>query len=116
MLPKGLNKSELKEFLDQKVIYYNTVAFVDSDPIQVPHYFDLKENIEISAFLTASISWGNRKSNIKNSFEMMHRMDFSPFEFVMGHSDKDLENLKGFVHRTFNDLDLIQFTKSLRHI
>ena len=113
---KSLNKDQLKEFLETKVSYYNTVAFVDSDPIQVPHYFSNKEDIEISGFLTACISWGNRKSIINNSFNMMHRMGFSPYEFVMNHSSSDLENLNGFVHRTFNADDFKQFVISLKHL
>ena len=43
-------------------------------------------------------------------------MDFSPYDFVMGHSETDLEQLKGFVHRTFNDEDLLQFARCLRHL
>lgn len=112
----NLNKEELKEFLEEKVTYYNTVAFVDSDPIQVPHYFDSKENIEIAAFLTACISWGNRKSIINNAFNIIYRMEFSPYEFVMSHSQEDLKALNGFVHRTFNEDDLKQFVISLKHL
>lgn len=47
---------------------------------------------------------------------MMHRMEFSPYDFVMNHTEQDLDNLKGFKHRTFNDIDLRQFVLSLKHI
>ena len=46
----------------------------------------------------------------------MHRMGFSPYDFIMEHSSSDLDNLNGFVHRTFNEEDLKQFVISLRHI
>ena len=52
-----MKKSELKEFLDEKVILYNNPKFIESDPIQIPHLFSKKEDIEISGFLTAIISW-----------------------------------------------------------
>ena len=52
----------LKEFLDEKVILYNNPKFIESDPIQIPHKFSKKEDIEIAGFLTATIAWGNRKS------------------------------------------------------
>ncbi|MBT8258362.1 MAG: TIGR02757 family protein [Bacteroidia bacterium] len=113
---KALNRDQLKDFLESKVDYYNTVAFVDSDPIQVPHYLKGKENIEIAGFLTACISWGKRKSIVNNAFNMIHRMEFSPYDFVMNHSSSDLDNLNGFVHRTFNDEDLKQFVISLKHL
>jgi len=66
-----VNKIELKEFLDTKVLEYNQSKFIESDPIQIPHQFTLKEDIEISGFLTATIAWGNRKMIIKNSEKMM---------------------------------------------
>ncbi|QDO95080.1 TIGR02757 family protein [Formosa sediminum] len=111
-----MTKKELKDFLDTKVLEYNNPKFIDSDPIQIPHLFTVKEDIEISAFLTATISWGNRKSIIKNATQMMELLDQAPYDFVMHHSDKDLEALKLFVHRTFNGDDFVQFIKSIKHI
>ena len=112
----SFKKQELKDFLDSKVIQYNNPKFNESDPIQVPHQFFKKEDIEISAFLTATIAWGNRKSIIKNAKRMMELLDNAPYDFVMHHQDTDLEQLKPFVHRTFNGDDCIQFIKSLNHI
>ena len=111
-----LNQTELKEFLDSKVRQYNHPRFIESDPIQVPHQFNKKEDIEIAGFLTATIAWGNRKSIINNAQKMMELLDQSPYDFVKNHTPSDLEQLEGFVHRTFNGDDLIQFVKSLQHI
>ena len=111
-----MTKKELKEFLDEKVILYNNPKFIESDPIQIPHRFSLKEDIEIAAFLTAIISWGNRTMIIKNASKMMDLLDNSPYDFVLNHQEKDLETLNNFVHRTFNNIDLQQFIKSLQHI
>ena len=47
-----MTQAELKEFLDEKVILYNNPKFIESDPIQIPHSFSLKEDIEISDFLS----------------------------------------------------------------
>jgi uncharacterized protein (TIGR02757 family) len=111
-----MNSSELKEFLDEKVILYNNPNFIESDPIQIPHLFSLKEDIEIAGFLAATISWGNRKMIIQNSHKMMQIMGNSPFDFVMNHKEKDLEKLQNFVHRTFNATDFECFIKSLKNI
>ena len=111
-----LKKAELKDFLDEKVNLYNNPKFIESDPIQVPHQFSKKEDIEIAGFLTATIAWGNRKSIINNANRMVELLDHSPFEFVMQHQDSDIEKLATFVHRTFNGNDFIQFIKSLQHI
>lgn len=111
-----MTQKELKEFLDVKVEEYNQVQFLDSDPIQIPHTFSVKEDIEISGFLTATIAWGNRKSIINNAKRMMDLLDHSPYDFIMNHTPNDLERFDGFVHRTFNSRDLTYFIHSLRHI
>lgn len=111
-----MKKSELKDFLDSKVLQYNHPSFLESDPIQIPHQFKLKEDIEISAFLTATIAWGNRKSIINNAQGLMETMGQSPYEFVLNHTNSDLEKLTSFVHRTFNGIDAQYFMKSLRSL
>ena len=111
-----MNTKELKSFLDEKVIEYNTPEFIDSDPIQIPHLFSQKEDIEVAGFLAATIAWGNRKMIINNSHKMMELMGESPFDFIMNHQEHHLEQLEGFVHRTFNTIDFTHFIKALRHI
>lgn len=115
-MTQKLTISELTDFLESKVELYNNPEFIDSDPIQVPHQFSKKEDIEIAGFLTATISWGNRKSIINNSKKLMSLLDNAPYDFVMEHSETDLKRLLPFVHRTFNGHDLLQFIKSLNHI
>ena len=106
----------LKEFLDIKSEEYNNTSFIENDPIQIPHKFKKKEDIEISGFLTATIAWGNRKSIINSSKRMMELLENDPHNFILNHSDNDLKSLLGFVHRTFNGYDFIQFVKSLKNI
>ena len=111
-----MTNSELQTFLDEKVIQYNTPDFIESDPVQIPHLFSQKEDIEIAGFLASSIAWGNRKMIIKNSHKMMDLIGNSPYDFVMSHNDYQLEKLEGFVHRTFNSDDFKHFIKALKHI
>jgi uncharacterized protein (TIGR02757 family) len=111
-----MNSSELKSFLDDKVLQYNTLDFIESDPVQIPHLFSQKEDVEIAGFLSATIAWGNRKMIIQNAHKMMNLMGNSPYDFVMSHSENDLEPLESFVHRTFNGQDFKSFIKGLQHI
>lgn len=111
-----MNQSELKDFLDEKVELYNNPNFIESDPIQIPHLFSQKEDIEIAGFLSATIAWGNRKMIIKNAHRMMDLMGNAPYDFVMSHQENDLERLESFVHRTFNGQDFASFIQSLQHI
>lgn len=109
-------KQELIDFLNEKVETYNRPDFIDSDPIQVPHNYAKKEDIEIAGFFASTIAWGNRKMIIKNALRLMELMDNAPHDFVLHHTEKDLIRLQGFVHRTFNDSDLLYFISALQHI
>lgn len=111
-----MKKSELKSFLDFKVEQYNTPQFIETDPIQIPHQFSQKEDIEIAGFLTATIAWGNRKSILKNADTLMELLDRSPYDFVLNHQAEDLAKLENFVHRTFNGIDLQYFILALKNI
>ncbi|MBF6607711.1 MAG: TIGR02757 family protein [Flavobacterium sp.] len=111
-----MTKKELKDFLDEKVSQYNTPQFIDSDPIQIPHLFSGREDIEVSGFLAATIAWGNRTMIIRNSKKIIELMGNAPYDFVMSHSDRELQQLSDFVHRTFNGGDLVTFVTSLKHI
>ncbi len=111
-----MKNEELKAFLDLKVEQYNHPSFLESDPIQIPHAYTKKEDIEISAFLTATISWGNRKSIITNAKKMMLLLEESPYDFVMNYKNEDLLRFDGFVHRTFNSEDLSFFIQSMHNI
>jgi len=111
-----LSKSEIKEFLDEKANLYESPKFIGTDPIQIPHQFTKKEDIEIIGFLVATIAWGNRKSIINNGNKLIELLDNDPYDFVLNHGADDLKPLHNFVHRTFNGSDLITFVESLKNI
>src|SRR5690606_13812408 len=106
-----------KDFLEEKVHQYNTPQFIQSDPIQIPHLFSQKEDIEIAGFLIATIAWGNRKSIINNGKKLVELMGSSPYDYVMSFDEqREKERLSHFVHRTLNAEDLNYFLKALQHI
>ena len=69
---------DLKSFLDEKAEIYENIQFLEKDPISIPHQFNKKEDIEISGFLIATISWGNRVSILKSGKRMMQLMGMPP--------------------------------------
>lgn len=111
-----LSQTELKEFLDEQVKVYNTTDFIAADPISIPHLFSKKEDIEISAFLTATISWGQRTTILKNAKWLFQQMDHAPHQFVLNASKKEIKQFDKFVHRTFNGTDCTFFIQSLKSI
>lgn len=107
---------DLKAFLDEKVSLYNRPDFIEDDPISVPHRFGKKQDIEISGFFAATLAWGQRKTIINKSLELMAMMDNSPHDFLCHHEPSDLKPFLKFKHRTFNDLDTLYFIDFLsRH-
>lgn len=111
-----MKHADLKELLDEKATHYNSPEFIESDPIQIPHLFTKKEDIEISGFLAATIAWGQRPTIIKNAKKLVEEMDFAPHDFILNHTSQDLKRFEGFVHRTFNYDDLLFFITSLQNI
>lgn len=112
-----LNFEELKDFLNEKADVYNNSEFIQDDPIQIPHRFSLKQDIEIAGFLSATISWGNRKSIIKSAEKMLDIMGNSPYDFVLNYAENDLKSIeKNSIHRTFNGEDFAYFIRQFNRI
>lgn len=110
-----MDKGKLKAFLDRKADEYNQPRFIATDPILIPHLFSKKQDIEIAAFFAAIFAWGNRTSIINKCRDLLQRMDMSPHDFVLNHNRTDIEKLKGFKHRTFNETDLLYFIEFFNH-
>jgi uncharacterized protein (TIGR02757 family) len=112
----GIPVDEIKAFLEEKYLQYNTPSFIECDPISIPHSFTNLHDREISGFLTAAIAWGRRDLILRSCNRMLELMDHSPYEFVMSASENDFLRFSKFVHRTFNGTDCIYFLRGLRHI
>ena len=105
---------DLKSFLDERVAQYNNKSFIELDPISIPHQFSDRRNREIMGFWTAMLSWGQRKTIINKSQELVSLMDNDPYDFIMNHKEADLERLLSFKHRTFNSTDTLYFIHFFR--
>ena len=107
-----MDKNQIKKILDDAVERYNSNLFIATDPVQIPHQFSKKEDIEIIGFLAATIAWGNRTMIIKNCEKLISIMDNKPHQFILNYVEQPLN----FVHRTFNASDLNYFFVSLKNI
>lgn len=106
----------LYSLLEENVKLYNNADFIKNDPISIPHLFKNKEDIEISAFLTATIAWGNRVSIIKNAMKLIELMENQPYNFILNAEESEYLRFDSFVHRTFNGEDCKFFIHSLKNI
>lgn len=108
------NKTKLKDFLDEQVSLINTPAFIKDDPVQFPRRYTRLQDIEITAFIIATISWGNRTMILKNAERMLSKMGGSPYDFVMNEGCKTLGTSN--IHRTFFEQDLAYMLRGFRSI
>lgn len=99
----------LKDFLEEKYHQYNHQDFIENDPVRVPHQFSKKQDIEIAGLFSSILAWGQRKTIISKSMQLMERMDFSPHDFIVNHRESDLKKMLNFKHRTFNATDTLYF-------
>jgi len=104
-----LNHDQLFDLLESKYNKYDTSAFIEYDPISIPHRFTKVQDIEISGFFAAIFAWGLRKTIIKKSLELMELFDSAPHDFILNHEENDLKPFQDFKHRTFNSTDLLYF-------
>lgn len=102
---------KLKDFLDEKYWQYNRPAFIEDDPISIPHQYQSLQDIEIAGFWAAVLAWGQRKTIINKCKELFLLMDNAPSDFVVNHQESDLKAFLHFKHRTFNATDTLYFLK-----
>ncbi|MBT0812358.1 TIGR02757 family protein [Litoribacter ruber] len=107
-------RESMKEFLDEKVAYYNQPDFIENDPICIPHRFTKPQDIEIAGFFAAVLAWGQRKTIINKCVSLLEMMDNAPYEFILNHSESDLKSFLHFKHRTFNATDTLYFLDFFR--
>lgn len=108
----------LKAFLDIKFDLHNDTSFINDDPITIPHRFTKQQDIEIAGFFAAILAWGTRKGIINSCNKLLNGMDNAPYDFILNanlNEQKTFHLFKGFVHRTFNQMDLWHLLNFLQH-
>lgn len=108
-----MNQKELKDLLEVKYEQFNSFDFIATDPIQIPHQFQKKQDIEIMGLLVSIIAWGNRKSIIKNGNKLVTLFEQEPYNFIKNASIQEIKKLH-FIHRTFQPEDLHNFLIALK--
>lgn len=106
--------ADLKTYLDHQVEKYNRPNFIENDPICIPHRFTKLQDIEIAAFWTATLAWGQRKTIIAKAEDLFRRMDNAPYDFIVNHLESDRASFLPFVHRTFQATDTLYFLEFLQ--
>lgn len=106
---------EIRELLDTEAARVNNPDFIDKDPVQFPRRFSRLQDIEIVAFLSAIIAWGNRKMICRDAKRMLSLMDNEPYQYVMEEGYEDLDPDKN-LHRTFFGRHFQYFLRGMNRI
>lgn len=102
---------DLSNLLNLAATRYNTPEFIAKDPIQFPRRYSRKQDIEIAAFLTATITWGKRSLILRSAEKMFRLMGDSPYDYIMGGGYERLG--QNNIHRTFFEQDLAYLCRGL---
>ena len=94
---------------------YNRDKFIHSDPVQFPHRYSEAKDIEISAFLTAWISYGNRKCIITKAEELDRMFGGSPLHFILNNKYSNYQNNYNSFYRFFKYHDLYEICERMHY-
>jgi uncharacterized protein (TIGR02757 family) len=93
-----------KTELDKLVKKYETVDFINDDPIQFCHRYVKKEEIELAGFIASLFAYGNRKLFIKKLDYIFKKTNDDLIGFI---KNGDFSNLQGIEYRFSKDNDII---------
>lgn len=99
--------------LDKLVEKYETVEFIKDDPIQFPHRFKNKDDIELAGFIASLFAYGNRRLFIAKLNDLFNRADNDIANYV---KNGDFKNLKGLEYRFSKDYDIIPIFEILNKL
>ena len=106
--------AELKKYLDHLVERFEQPAFIEADPIALPHGFDDPRDQEIIGLYAALLAWGQRRTVLNKLAELCERMRYQPYRFVREFdAARDAARLADFKHRTFQPADAFELTRRL---
>ena len=69
--------------IDKLAEKYETKSFIDADPVQFPHRFNSKNDIEIAGFIASLVAYGSRKvfnRKLDNLFDIAQN---EPLNFIL---------------------------------
>jgi uncharacterized protein (TIGR02757 family) len=108
---------DLPSYLDALVRRFEQAAFIEHDPIAVPHQFDDPLDREVIGLYAALLAWGRRATLLAKLAELCERMAYRPYRFVRDFDPvRDGPRLAGFTHRTFQPDDAVHLTRALSEI
>ena len=113
-----LTKNELDTCLCKWAEEYHCSDFIAADPVQFPHRYTVKEDIEIRGLLTAVLSFGNRIQILKKADELDRIMGHVPLTYVLSGKWRDdfPESVGGCFYRMLSYADVRGYFEKLYRV
>lgn len=94
-----MTQNNLEKYLNNLVLEYENSDFILRDPVQFPHRFCQKQDIEISALIASSLAFGKRDKIIE-AVETIHQiMENEPYNFIQNYTPKGRKIFENFKYR-----------------
>lgn len=104
-----------KQYMDMLVETYETTDFIKDDPIQFPHRYKNKADIEIAGFLASIFAYGKREVFIKKLNILFEKMNNQPYEYIKTFNI-DNNSLDDFDYRFSIGIDIKQIVLILHSL
>ena len=103
---------KLKQKLDHHYRAFNKTK-LEPDPLQFPHLFEDKKDIEVMAFIASVFAYGN-VTQINNSLQKFLMLSNNkPFSFIQNFKLEESNKEFSLVHRFYSSKDILQLFQLL---
>lgn len=110
-----MDREQIDRLLLEEAERINRPEFIGEDPVQFPRRFSTLQDIEVTALVTAAISWGRRAMIRRDAERILDLMDHEPYRYMMEEGYEDLDPGRN-LHRTFFARDLQWYLRGLRPV
>lgn len=94
----------------KSILEKNYTAFdrskLEPDPLQFPHRFRNKNDIEIAAFISSIFAYGNVTQIVNTLNKIFTFLGTSPYKFILDLNSKEIKKIEFPVHRFYSSMDV----------
>ncbi|PIR22451.1 MAG: TIGR02757 family protein [Deltaproteobacteria bacterium CG11_big_fil_rev_8_21_14_0_20_45_16] len=106
-MPKS---NKIKNFLEHIYHRYNSMLFLEQDPLFFAHQYQTRQDKEFVAWLSACLAYGNVRAMMNTIQKILDRLGPSPTSTLRDTSEKKTQDLiSGLYYRFYTESDIGNF-------
>jgi uncharacterized protein (TIGR02757 family) len=106
----------IEKKLREWVTIYETENYISEDPVWFPHQYKEKCDVEISAFITSWISYGNRKAIVSKAKEIDSLFERTPYQYIIKRKYASTKNSVKSLYRFYKYADFFDLCERLYQV